>query len=224
MKQLAWVGIAAGVLGACIPDETGYGNDTGPRGEDPPTFDGETAEDDGLGGSAADASGLFYAADAPLGDVAVDVTVIAPAGTFGAAAVDVAIEGGAAADRVLSVDGGLVAALRGRGGDLVVVSAGGQELASVFLAPGSSGAPAEAADSAGTDLPLPPLTDGAVVVTDGTLGVPAPALAWNEDRGGVAIVDLGSSVPVPAQSGDVVCLASTGAAEALSSPVCDTVP
>lgn len=232
-RVLGVVGLAASLLvgAACTPDETGYGDETGLNDDlgDPALEDAPEGDDADGGTGGGRGASVYYAPSDVLGSLPIDVTVIAPAGTFGSDDLSVAAEG-EDADPLRIVDGGFVATVVASAGDEVTVAEDGAVVSTLTLEAGAGSAAPGATDSDTSDgLDEPSFdasTGGGIPVGDGTFGLAAPYLAYNVDRGASVFVDEGETdVTLSATSGDRVCLApvSPGAAD-LGAPWCAEVP
>ncbi len=226
MITLGWVW-AALWLGACTPDETGYG-DPDDTANDAEVDDGSAAGSDAPSFDPEDLEGrVFYTALRELAaDERLPVTLLAVPGTFpGIDRVTVRVIGGDQAG-VDTVEGGFVVTVQAALGDVAQLLNGDVSLGTLNLsydlsaveAPGAADQDLAEDDMAGA---LAPAGDG-VQVGDGQVnGVAAPYLAYNSTSGAVRLVDAGDlDVVLPAVAGDVICVAQLDASDRPGPAVC----
>jgi hypothetical protein len=188
-------------------DETGYETCDGSVDESPP-------DDAQGGGQSPDGAGvgLWYTSDAPLGPDPLEVVVLGAPGLL-PGAVTASLQVGDEAPVSTPVRaGGFVGTVIARLDDTVVVTPDEGEPLSLVLSVDLAGLPAAEDDAGGgvggTEGGAPRAVDGTVDVGDGALTfVAAPYLAWIEGRPTVADVERGEDATLPADPGDVLCVA-----------------
>lgn len=227
--SVRWIGFgalaASWLVGsACVPDETGYGEDTGDG-----VAEEEFADPEAEGPAGADdarAFDVYYAPQGVLGASPVAITALALDGSADDGDVSVEVVDGPAASWLTEgALGGVVAEVEASAGQVVVWRQDSVEIGRASLAAG-----------AGSDLGpgdvLTPTLDvdaGVAAVGDGALAIDAPYVVWNEDQARVIRVHAGDvDATLPVASGEVICAAQgaeiDGAPEALQAPRCAQAP